>query len=153
MKQRSMQQMRDLAANNKGFSLIEILIVLGLIAGIVAFIASKIGGQQKNAMVKQTRLMIQNTIDQLELYNTDCQSYPTTSQGLKALTQKPAGDPPCESWGPSPYAKEEPKDAWGRTFVYESDGTDYEIISYGDDRRPGGEGSAADISSKNLKIR
>lgn len=142
---------RAIVNNNKGFSLIEIMIVLGLIAGIVAFIATKIGGQQKNAMVKQTRLMIQNTIDQLELYNTDCQSYPTTAQGLKALTQKPAGEPGCESWGPSPYAKEEPRDAWGKAFIYESDGTDFEIISYGDDKRPGGDASAADISSKKLK--
>lgn len=137
--------------NSKGFSLIEILIVLGLIAGIVAFIATKIGGQQKNAQVKQTRLLIQSTLDQLELYNTDCQTYPTTSQGLKALTAKPSGEPACESWGPSPYAKEVPRDAWGREFIYESDGTDVEIISYGSDKRPGGEEAGADISSKKLK--
>lgn len=139
-----------LLKNQKGFSLIEILIVLGLIAGIVAMIASRVGNSQQNAMVKQTKLMINQTIDQLEMYNQDCNSYPTTTQGLSALVKQPAGEPPCESWGPQPYSKGEPKDAWGNAFGYESDGTDFEIISYGKDKRPGGEGAGKDISSKNL---
>lgn len=139
--------------NNRGFSLIEILIVLGLIAGIVAFVATKVAGAGKNAKVKQTILMIRGVQDNLELYRDACDNYPSTAQGLKALTQKPAGDPPCESWGPEPYSKEMPKDAWGTELVYESDGTDYEIISYGDNKRPGGEGADGDISSKKMKVK
>ncbi len=140
--------------NNRGFSLIEILIVLGLIAGIVAFVATRVAGAGANAKVKTTKLMIQNTIDQLEQYRDACDSYPTTSQGLKALTQKPAGDPPCESWGPEPYSKDMPKDAWGTELVYESaDGLDFEIISYGNNKRPGGDGADGDISSKKMKVK
>jgi general secretion pathway protein G len=139
--------------SNKGFSLIEILIVLGLIAGIVAFIATRISGAQGNAQVKTTKLGIQNVIDQLELYNTDCQSYPSSTQGLMALVKKPSGEPACESWGPNPYAKDTPRDAWGQPFVYESDGIEYEIISYGKNKRPGGDGVDADISSKTMKLK
>jgi general secretion pathway protein G len=136
--------------NNRGFSLIEIMIVLGLIGGIVALIAKRVGNAQSNAKVKQTKLIMRQTMDQLEMYNQDCGSYPTSSQGLVALVKQPAGDPPCESWGPQPYSKEEPKDAWTNAFKYESDGTDFEIISLGKDKRPGGDGDAKDISSKNL---
>lgn len=143
-----MKKTPSILANSRGFSLIEILIVLGLIAGIVALIASRVGNAQQNANVKQTRLMMQQTADQLELYNQDCNSYPTSAQGLAALVKQPSSEPPCESWGPSPYAKEEPKDAWGNRFGYESDGVEYEIISYGKNKRPGGEGPDKDISSK-----
>lgn len=137
--------------NNKGFSLIEILIVLALVGGIVALIASRVGGAQQNANKKQTEIIMRQVMDQLELYNNDCGAYPTTEQGLMALVKKPAGDPGCESWGPAPYAKEEPRDAWKNKFGFESDGTEYEITSFGKNKRPGGEGIDADISSKNIK--
>ncbi len=138
----------SLALNNKGFSLIEILIVLALVGGIVALIATRVGGAQQNANVKTTKLIMQDIVNKLDMYNNDCGSYPTAAQGLIALVKKPAE---CESWGPSPYAKDEPTDAWKNKFEYTSDGVDFEIISYGKNKRPGGEGVDADISSKNLK--
>lgn len=138
-----------LLLSNKGFSLIEILIVLALVGGIVALIASRVGGAQDNANRKQTEIIMRQVMDQLELYNNDCGSYPTSEQGLVALVKKP-GDA-CESWGPAPYAKEEPKDAWKNKFEYVSDGTEFEIISYGKGKRPGGEGASEDISSKKMK--
>lgn len=133
--------------NNKGFSLIEILIVLALVGGIVALIAKNVGGAQDNAKKKLTVTVMQQTISQLDLYNDDCGSYP---KDLSALVKKPAGDE-CENWGPAPYTKEEPVDGWNRKFVYESDGTDFELISYGKDKKPGGSDAAADISSKKLR--
>ncbi len=137
--------------NNRGFSLIEILIVLGLIGTIVAYIATKVTGASENAKVKQSVTMMRGVIENLEMYRNDCGSYPTTTQGLRALTEKPAGEPACESWGPEPYSKDIPRDAWKTEFVYESaDGIDYEIISYGANKRPGGEGSDEDISSSKL---
>jgi general secretion pathway protein G len=138
----------SILGNRSGFSLIEIMIVLGLIGGIVALIATRVSGARENGNVKMTKTAMKQVMDQLEMYNQDCNSYPTTSQGLEALVKQPAGDPPCESWGPQPYSKDTPKDAWGTVFHYESDGTDYEIISYGKDRKPGGDGAAKDISSK-----
>lgn len=139
---------QPLALNNKGFSLIEILIVLALVGGIVALIANRVGGAQQNANIKTTKLIMQEVINKLELYNSDCGSYPTSAQGLIALVKKPAE---CESWGPSPYAKDEPTDAWKNKFEYISDGTDFEVISFGKNKRAGGDGVDADISSKNLK--
>ena len=70
-----------------------------------------------------------------------------------ALVKKPSGEPSCENWGPNPYAKDIPKDAWGQPFHYESDGIEYEIVSYGKNKRPGGEGVDADISSKTMKLK
>jgi general secretion pathway protein G len=134
---------------NKGFSLIEILIVLAIVGGIVALIANRVGGAQQNANRKQTEIIMRQVMDQLELYNNDCGSYPITDQGLIALVKKPGEA--CESWGPSPYAKEEPKDAWKNRFEYTSDGTDFEITSFGKDKRAGGDEAGQDISSKKLK--
>lgn len=142
---------QNFALNNKGFSLIEILIVLALVGGIVALIANRVGGAQQNANKKQTEIIMRQVMDQLELYNGDCGSYPTTEQGLVALVKKPGGDPGCESWGPAPYAKEEPRDAWKNKFDYQSDGIEYEIISFGKNKRAGGEGIDADISSNKIK--
>ncbi len=134
--------------SNKGFSLIEILIVLALVGGIVALIATRVGGAQDNANRKQSVIIMRQVMDQLELYNNDCGSYPTTEQGLIALVKKPGEA--CESWGPAPYAKEEPKDAWKNKLNYESDGTEFEITSYGKNKRPGGDAAGEDISSKKL---
>ncbi len=133
----------------KGFSLIEILIVLALVGGIVALIATRVGGAQQNANRKQTEIIMRQVMDQLELYNNDCGSYPTSEQGLIALVKKPGEA--CESWGPNPYAKEEPKDAWKGKFTYESDGIEFEIVSFGKDKRAGGEQAGEDISSKKFK--
>lgn len=148
-----MKQTTQKKWNNQGFSLIEIMIVLGLIGGIVAYIASRIADSGANAKVKTANLVIRNTMDQLEMYRDACGSYPTTAQGLKALVEKPSGEPACESWGPEAYSKSIPKDPWSRELVYESDGNDFEIISYGNDRRPGGDGADGDISSKKLDKR
>lgn len=133
--------------SERGFSLVEIMIVLVIIGTIVSMIASRIFGARDRARDKQVKITMQQIMDQLEMYQQDCNSYPTTSQGLNALIKQPSGEPACESWGPTPYAKDVAKDPWGNEFGYESDGTSYEIISYGKDKKPGGD---KDYSSKKL---
>lgn len=134
-----------IAKNEKGFSLVEIMIVLVIVGSILALIAQRIFGAKDNADAKQVRIMIQQITNQLDMYQQDCQNYPSSDEGLEALVSKPTS---CESWGPAPYAKEIPKDPWGQPFNYESDGVDFEIISYGKNRRPGGEGPDQDYSNK-----
>jgi general secretion pathway protein G len=133
--------------DSQGFSLVEIMIVLVIIGTILGLVANRIFGARDRAKDKQVKIIMQQIGDQLEMYQQDCSNYPSTSQGLEALVKQPSGEPACESWGPTPYAKDVPKDPWGNKFDYQSDGTNFEIISFGKDRRPGGD---KDYSSKTL---
>lgn len=136
--------------NRRGFSLVEIMIVLAIIGIIAAIMANRFAGGLDKAKVKQARVLIQQLSDRLEMYNTDCNTYPTTDQGLEALATQPTGEPGCESWGPTPYMKKVPNDPWGRAFIYESDGVEFNIISLGKDKREGGEEYGKDISLKDM---
>ena len=136
--------------NQKGFSLIEIMIVLAIIGTIIGMIAQRIFGAREKANYKQVKIVMQQIMSQLDMYQSECMTYPSSSQGLEALVKQPTGSPECESWGPTPYLRDVPKDPWGQPFQYESDGIEYEIISYAGDKRPGGEGAGKDISSKDL---
>jgi general secretion pathway protein G len=80
----------------------------------------------------------------LDMFYTDCAFYPDTAQGIKALVEAPNN---CSNWGPDPYLKNMPKDPWGSDFVYENEGGTPVLISLGKDRREGGSGLDADISS------
>jgi general secretion pathway protein G len=133
---------------SQGFSLVEIMIVLVIIGTILGMVATRVFGTADKAKYKQAKISMQQTIDQLEMYQQDCNTYPTSSQGLAALIKAPVGEPACESWGPSPYAKDMPKDVYGTPYSYESDGTTFELISYGKDKKPGGTAYGEDISSK-----
>jgi general secretion pathway protein G len=137
--------------NQLGMTLIEIMIVIAIIGGLMAIVGSKLVGQLDNARIKNTKIQIQQLSKQLDAYYTDCNAYPTSDQGLEALLKSPGSDA-CSNWGPNPYLTKESelKDQWGHKFLYESDGTEYTIISYGRDGKEGGEGAAKDISSKDL---
>ena len=80
----------------------------------------------------------------LDMYYTDCGSYPSGLDGLVS------GGGDCENWGPDPYMKKVPRDPWGTDFIYEVDGGSYILISLGQDRREGGDGFGKDISSEDL---
>lgn len=135
---------------SRGFSLVEIMIVLVIIGTILGMVANRVFNAGDKAKYRQAKIGIQQVMDSLELYQQDCSNYPSTSQGLNALLKAPVGEPACENWGPNAYAKEIPKDPWGNAYGYESDGTTFEVISYGKDKRPGGDGYGTDITSKDL---
>lgn len=131
--------------NSKGMTLLEIMIVLVILGGLIAILATQVQGRLKKAKIRQAQIQIAEYGKSLDMYFTDCNNYPSTEEGLGALVAAPSG---CSNWGPDPYIKKVNKDPWGGDFIYESTGNDYELKSLGSDRREGGAGDAADVSSK-----
>lgn len=132
--------------NKKGLSLIEMLVVITLLAFIMSLFARSVNQSRKKSQIKQARILIGLIEQSMEEFNYDCGYYP---ERLEDLTVAPED---CEDWGPKPYLKNGkiPKDPWGQTFQYKKDeSSDHsEIISFGADRKPGGEGRFnKDISS------
>ncbi len=138
--------------NQKGFTLIEIMVVviiLGLLAGLVL---PRILGQEEKAKFEATKVQIRSLEDALDAFKLDNGFYPATDQGLDALIHKPEAGRIPNKWREGGYLKPAriPKDPWGKDFIYLSPGNEnreYDIISYGADNEPGGEGNNADIES------
>lgn len=129
----------------RGMTLIEILIVLAIIASIMAFLVPGVTRQLDKSKVQETKIQIGQIMNALNLYYTDCGKFPSSLDGLI----KPDAD--CSNWGPEPYLKKAPKDAWNRPFQYSLDGNQYTIKSLGADGREGGDGYAKDISSDDVQ--
>jgi general secretion pathway protein G len=138
--------------NQEGFTLIEIMVVviiLGLLAGLVL---PRILGQEEKAKVEATKVQIRALEDALDAFKLDNGFYPTTDQGLDALIRKPEAGRIPDKWREGGYLKPAriPKDPWNKDYIYLSpgnEGREYDIISYGADGEPGGEGNNADIES------
>ena len=132
--------------NESGMTLIEIMVVLLIVGGMAAILGQTVFKNLKNSEVKQTKIQFKEIMKQLELYKNDCGSFPTTEQGLQALITDPGKDV-CPNWGPESYLKTEPKDAWKKPLIYESDGNEFVLKSLGSDRKDGGTGAAKDLLS------
>ncbi len=138
--------------NQRGFTLIEIMVVviiLGLLAGLVL---PRIMGREEEAKIKTTGVQIRSLENALDGFKLDNGFYPTTDQGLDALIKKPETGRIPNKWKEGGYLKPAriPKDPWGGDYHYfspGSEGREYDIISYGPDGEPGGEGKNADIES------
>ena len=134
-------------SNQKGFSLIEILIALALLAGAGTFVAGKIFDQLYEGQVESTKIQMSSLADRLKEYRRHCGSYPTAEQGLETLIEKPSGGKDCKRYNPGGYIEggQLPKDPWDEDFIFESDGRKFNIFSLGQDREEGGEEKDADI--------
>jgi general secretion pathway protein G len=131
-----------------GYTLIEMLVVLTIISLILGLVGPRVLNYLGESRVKTAKLQIENFASALDLFYMDTGRYPTSSEGLAALVQRPSD---VEIWN-GPYIKNSrvPADPWGRNYQYRSPINHlppYEIISLGSDGREGGSGTAADISN------
>jgi len=139
----------NMGKKQSGFTLIEVMVVLAIIGGMLALVASNVIGNAGEARVKTTKSQIKLIENALDLYKLDNYTYPTTEQGLEALIEKPSGSPEPKNWKSGGYLKGNklPQDAWGNEFIYFYESGSYEILSLGADGQEGGEDELADISS------
>lgn len=139
------------AGRPAGFSFIEILVVLIILALITGIVGTQLLGEADKAKADSTKIQIRSLSSALDLYRLHNSTYPTTEQGLQALLQKPDLGKVPEGWqGPYLNANSLPKDGWKHPFLFLSDGRDYTIISLGADGLEGGTELDTDISSKEL---
>ena len=130
-----------------GFTLIEMLVVISIIALIMSLVGPRVLNFLGESKVKAARIQIESLTSALDLYALDTGQYPSSSEGLEALMQRPGG---VTSWS-GPYLKGNgvPKDPWGKPYIYRAPGEHgaYDILSYGADGQEGGTGAEADITS------
>ena len=130
-----------------GFTLIEIMVVLAILAGLIAMVAPNIIGEAGAARVKTAKAEMANISQALDMYKLDNFTYPSTSQGIEALVSKPSGSPEPKNYKSGGYMKKLPVDPWGNEYLYFAKSGKFEILSLGADGEEGGEEDAADISS------
>ena len=137
---------------NAGFTLIEIMIVVVILGILAAIVVPKILDRPDQARVTAAKTDIATIMQQLKLYRLDNATYPSTDQGLTALTVKPTTNPLPPNWRTGGYLERLPNDPWGRPYQYLNPGLkgEIDVYSLGADGQPGGEGSAADIGSWSL---
>ena len=141
--------------SKSGFTLIEILVVIIIITILASIVSVNVLRKPGEARVSAAKLQIKQLQTAVQLYRTEQGRTPTQEQGLEALVSKPVTDPVPQQYPAEGYleSRKMPKDPWNNDFIYLVPGRGgevFEIISYGSDGEPGGEGDAADLSSSGL---
>jgi general secretion pathway protein G len=131
----------------RGFTLIEMMVVLAIIGVLAALIVPNVLGRADEARVTAARTDVANLMQALKLYKLDNQQYPSGEQGLAALVSKPAQEPVPNAW--RNYIEKLPQDPWGRPYQYLNPGVhgEVDVLSLGADGQPGGDGFNADVGS------
>jgi general secretion pathway protein G len=135
---------RKIKNGNRGFTLIELMVVVIILGILALYIGPKIMGEPEKAKRVKAKMDIASLETALKMYKLDNGMYPATEQGLQALVEAPESGVIPKKWRKGGYIEKNkvPKDPWGNEFVYISPGVhgDFDIISYGLDGVPGGEG-------------
>ncbi len=145
-----MQRNTSLKINSRsGFTLIELMVVIVIIAILAAFVTPKLLHRVDEARITEARIQIKNIETSLRLFKADNGFYPSTEQGLQSLITQPEIGQIPDNFRPGGYMEKRtlPRDPWDRQYLYISPGMegDYDIISYGADGRQGGDKYDADI--------
>jgi len=142
--------------DDRGFTFIEIMVVVAILAILAALVVPRIMGRTDDAKRTAAKVQIRNIEGALQLYKLDNGVYPTTEQGLKALIEKPSVGVVPKKWKIGGYLPKLPEDPWANPYKYLSPvqkgdyKVEYEITSLGTDGEVGGEGVNADITNWNL---
>ncbi|TKB82260.1 MAG: type II secretion system protein GspG [Nitrospira sp.] len=148
----SVTQLHNYSSSERGFTFIEIMVVVAILAILAALVVPRVMGRTDEAKRTAAKVQIRNIEGGLQLYKLDTGVYPSTEQGLKALVDKPSTGVIPKKWKPEGYLAKVPDDPWGNVYKYVSPVPkgDYEITSLGTDGEAGGEGKNADITNFNL---
>ena len=142
-----MRRRRGTRDGERGFTLVEILVVITIIGLIMGLVGPRVLSYLGESKAKAAKIQIESFGSALDLYYLDNGRYPTTSEGLAALVQRSGTS---RTWN-GPYLKGSvvPTDPWGQPYLYRSPGEHgpYDVVSYGSDGQEGGTGTAADITS------
>ncbi len=142
-------------SRQKGFTLLEIIVVVFILSILVALVAPRIIGRTDDARITDAKLQIKNFEMALKLFKLDNGFYPDTQQGLDALIEKPTAGRIPQKYRDGGYLEQKkiPLDPWGNPYTYLCPGLhgDVDIISYGSDGKEGGEGKDADIKNWDMQ--
>ncbi len=132
--------------NQAGFTLVELIVVVIIIGLLAGLVVPQFIKQEEKATAKAAKAQIELFGTALDTFRLDVGRYPTSQEGMAALMQKPGG---VDRWDGPYLRKDLPPDPWGKPYVYKSPGDHgvYDIISYGADGAPGGDGNNRDITS------
>ena len=135
--------------HQRGFSLIEIMVVVVILGILAALVVPKIISRPDEARVVKAKQDVMSIQSALDLYKLDNGFYPTTDQGIHALVQRPSNGQMPSNW--QSYLKSVPKDPWGHDYIYLNPGEhdDVDVFTYGADGQPGGTGTNADVGNWN----
>jgi general secretion pathway protein G len=141
--------------NNKGFTLLEIIVVVFILSLLVAIVAPKIIGRTDDARIAEAKVQVKNFETALKLFKLDNGFYPATEQGLESLIEKPTVGQIPQKYREGGYLEQRkiPFDPWNNPYIYISPGIygDFDIFSYGADGKEGGEGKDADIKNWDMQ--
>ena len=137
------------ARRRLGFTLLEVMVVVVILGILASLVVPQVIRRPDEARVSAAKQDVATLMQALKLYHLDNQRYPSTEQGLQALTQKPASPPVPQNWKTGGYIERLPRDPWGNAYQYLNPGVhgEIDVYSLGADGKPGGEGGAADIGS------
>lgn len=149
MRNRLLNSSRSHLRRARGFTLIEIMVVVVIIAILGALVGPRLLGRTDEARVIAARQDISTIMQALKLYRLDNNRYPTTEQGLQALVERPTTGPAAPGWKEGGYLDRMPVDPWGNSYQYLNPGIkgEIDVFSLGADGQPGGTEGDSDIGS------